>query len=353
MSIGRLCGYLCLFIASWLWFICERMSASENMPEYYDCHVHLVGNGVSGSGCWMRLGGWHRLMGEMMRSVMGMPVSVTDCAFDWIYVSKLSSWVRESRIDRALLLAQDEVYYADGSRRDFGSFYVPNDYVFDVCNRHPEFMPAASIHPARRDALDELDRCLELGARALKLLPNCHDVDCSDPRFDDFWERMGEAGLPLLAHTGGEMTVPVANAAYENPEVLRRPLEIGVKVIAAHCASGSGFLSRDYFAGLVDMMVEFPNLYADSSALNTPFRSKVLGRVLESEVLDRVLHGSDYPVPVSSWSAWFRGRIDWGSRCEASVEGNPIQRDYMLKRAAGFDDGHFTRLGGVLRAVVD
>ena len=318
---------------------------------FYDCHIHLVGNGAAGSGCWMRLSGWHRMMGEMMRRMMGMPVAVTHPDFDEIYVGKIAGWLRESHIDRALLLAQDEVYQADGTRRDFGAFHVPNDYLFDVCARHPEFLPAVSIHPARRDALDELDRCLARGARALKLLPNCHDVDCSDPRFDKFWERMATAGLPFLAHTGGEMTVPVVNRAYENPEILRRPLEIGVKVIAAHCASSSGPFSPDYFGHLVAMMREFPHLYADSSALNTPFRSKALGRVLAAppDIRDRVLHGSDYPVPVGPWYARLRGLISSEARREAAAETNPLQRDYLLKRAAGFGDTHFTRFEQVLR----
>lgn len=162
---------------------------------------------------------------------------------------------------------------------------------------------------------------------------------------------MAEAGLPLLAHTGGEMTAPVANRAYENPEVLWRPLEIGMKVIAAHCASGSGLVGHDYFDGLVSMMHTFPNLYADSSALNTPFRSRAIGRVLDSDILDRVLHGSDYPVPVGPWYAWLRARIDGAVRREAAAETNPIQRDYLLKRAAGFEDLHFTRLAEVLRAI--
>ena len=327
------------------------MPTSEPGPRFFDCHIHLVGNGAAGSGCWMRLGGWYRVMGEVMRRMLGMPVSVMDAGFDAIYVEKLAGWLRESRLDQALMLAQDEVYQDDGTKRDFGSFHVPNDYLFDVCARHPDFLPAVSIHPSRRDALDELDRCLGLGARALKLLPNCHGVDCSSPRHDAFWERMADAGLPLLAHTGGEMTVPVVNRAYENPEVLRRPLEIGVKVIAAHCASSSGFFSRDYFDVLVAMMKRFPNLYADSSALNTPFRSKVLGRVLASEIRGRVIHGSDYPVPVGAWSPWLRGRIDRASRIRAAAESNPVQRDYLLKRAAGFDDGHFTRFGEVMRQV--
>ena len=59
----------------------------------------------------MRLGGWHRMMGEMMRRSIGMPVSVTDPDFDRIYVERLLRHVRESSLDYALLLAQDEVYY--------------------------------------------------------------------------------------------------------------------------------------------------------------------------------------------------------------------------------------------------
>ena len=45
---------------------------------------------------------------------------------------------------------------------------------------------------------------------------------------------MAAAGLPFLCHTGGEMTVPVINRSYQDPRILRRPLELGVKVIRKH-----------------------------------------------------------------------------------------------------------------------
>ncbi|MFM2169828.1 MAG: hypothetical protein RI957_57 [Verrucomicrobiota bacterium] len=316
-----------------------------------DGHVHLVGNGRSGSGCWMRMSGWHRLMGEMMRRSIGMPVSVTDAEFDRIYVERLLQHVRESSLDHALLLAQDEVYFPDGRKRDFGSFYVPNEYLFEVCEKHPEFLPAASVHPSRPDALEELDRCLARGARALKLLPNCHDVHCSDPRYDRFWERMTEAELPLLAHTGGEMTVPVANVSYEDPRTLRRPLEIGVKVIAAHCASNSGFWDQNYFPELEKMMHEFPNLYADTSALNTPIRSGILRDALHTVHADRLLHGSDFPVPIGTWYAWLRGLIDHDDRRQSARIENLLERDYFLKRMVGFEETHFTQIRKVLRPI--
>ena len=41
-----------------------------------DAHVHMVGNGVAGSGGWLRLKGWHRrwLAGFMLRQ-LGVPAS--------------------------------------------------------------------------------------------------------------------------------------------------------------------------------------------------------------------------------------------------------------------------------------
>jgi len=326
--------------------------SSHQPPPKIDGHVHLVGNGLTGSGCWLRMSGWHRMMGGMMAKMVGMPVSFTHETFDHVYVERLVSMIQRSSLDHALLLAQDEVFNEDGSKRDFGSFHVPNDYLFSICEKHPEFFPAASIHPARRDAIEELDRCLDRGARALKLLPNCHNVNCSLPQYDTFWEKMAAAGLPLLAHTGGEMTVPVANKLYQNPEYLRRPLEIGVKVIAAHVASRSSWFDPDYFDLLVGMMAEFPQLHADTSALNTPFRSAALQKVINHHLQDRFLHGSDYPVPIGTWYAKLRGLIDHKSRRTAARIENLIERDYFLKSAIGFHESHFTQINGVLRVVL-
>ena len=318
----------------------------------YDGHVHLVGNGLSGSGCWLRLDGlWHRALGEVMRRTIGLEAKATARDFDESFVGHLAGLVAASSLDKALLLAQDEVYDETGQKLEFGSFYVPNAYLFKVCDRHPEFVPAVSIHPGRKDALDELERCLAGGARALKLLPNCQNVNCALPQYDEFWRRMAASGLPFLCHTGGEMTVPVINRAYQDPRILRRPLELGVKVIAAHSSGNSHFFDQNYFGELVRMMDEFPGLYADTSALNSPIRSGVLKQVKESGRLGRFLHGSDFPVPVGALWVRLRGLISTAQWREAGRIANLIERDAYLKRAIGFDDTHFTRLGEVLRPV--
>lgn len=322
-------------------------------------HVHVVGNGKSGSGCWLKLGAtwWQKPMAAYMLRHIGLRGSSLHADdFDQQYVAHLARLVRESSVAAAIILAQDEVYSADGTKMDAGSFYVPNDYVFRMSREHPEFLPAASIHPARRDALEELECCIEAGAVILKLLPNCNNVDCNDRRYRRFWERMAEARLPLLAHTGGEHTVQVINAEFANPRVLTQPLECGVTVIAAHCATKSGFGDPEYFHDFAKMLSEFPNLYGDTSAWNVPLRGRHARLCLGANaglLGERLVHGSDFPVPCSGLWAALRRIAPWREYRKWQRHPNVIERDYRLKVAMGFPEAHFTRIWSLLRLPKD
>ena len=101
--------------------------------------------------------------------------------FDQTYVAHLLRLVRQSSLGAIVILAQDQVYDDAGKLMEgAGSFYVPNDYVLRLSRQHKEFLPAVSIHPARPDAIAELDRCVAEGAVMMKCLPNCQNIDCSD-----------------------------------------------------------------------------------------------------------------------------------------------------------------------------
>jgi predicted TIM-barrel fold metal-dependent hydrolase len=318
-----------------------------------DMHVHMVGNEASGNGCWIRITPGKYPLYALMLRILGLPVSsLKQPNFDEIYRDKLLEYIRESTVDAVCLLAQEAVYDADGKLMEgFGNAFVPNDFVLKLARDHAEFLPAVSIHPARPDALDELNRCLDAGAVMMKCLPNCQNINCNDPRFKKFWSRMTEAGLPLLAHTGGEHTLQVVKPEYADPEFLRLPLECGVTVIAAHCATSSGPFDPEYFPKLIGMFAEHENLYADTSALNVPLRSYGLRRCLENEhVAPRLVHGSDYPVPNSGLWAWLRGLITTDELSESRRLKNPIDRDAQLKRAMGFPPEHFTRINALLRS---
>jgi predicted TIM-barrel fold metal-dependent hydrolase len=160
---------------------------------------------------------------------------------------------------------------------------------------------------------------------------------------------MAEAGLPLLAHTGGENTVPVVNARLADPKLLRLPLECGVIVIAAHCATKSGLGDPDYFNDWVQMLAEFPNFYGDISAMISLNRCVHLRDCLDPEILPRIVHGSDFPVPVLGHRLWLTGSLGWSEfrRCQ-KIE-NPLERDWAFKEVVGFPEETRTRVSGLLR----
>jgi predicted TIM-barrel fold metal-dependent hydrolase len=318
-----------------------------------DCHVHVVGNGTGGTGCWYRPRGITRLGAPFLLRTVGLPGSALRGDLDRLYADQLRRFVRESSVDAAVVLAQDEAYREDGSCLEgAGSFYVPNDYVLGLARQHPEFLPAVSIHPARPDALDELERCLALGAVMLKCLPNCQNIDWNSPKYTRFLERMAASGLILLAHTGSERTLPVLAPSLADPRVLTRALEIGVTCIAAHSGTGTLLLDPDYFEVFCEMTRRFPRLYGDNSALaacNFRLRPSALRAMLTPELSSRILHGSDVPVPVTGAVMWGFGMIGWSQWRRTARLRNPIERDVQLKQALGFPEESFTRLAGLLR----
>jgi predicted TIM-barrel fold metal-dependent hydrolase len=267
-----------------------------------------------------------------------------------LYAEKVLQFVRDSSLDAIVLLAHERVHDPNGApREDLGSMFVPNDVVLRLAGEYPEILAGVSIHPARPDALEELERCCEAGAVLMKCLPNCQNIDFSDLRYRRFWERMAELRLPLLAHTGGEHTVPVINASLADPKLLRFPLECGVTVIAAHCGTSSGAFDTNYFDAWVAMLREFPNLYGDVSAMVSLNRCAHLPDCLRAEIAPRIFHGSDFPVPVLGHRLWLQGRLERATFRRIQKLQNPLERDWQFKEALGFTEEARTRVTRVLR----
>jgi uncharacterized protein len=318
-----------------------------------DVHVHVVGNGRGGTGCWLRISRARSPLAALMLRHAGLPQHALRDDLDRLYVDRLLELVRTSSLGAVVILAQDRPYDDRGRPIEgAGSHYVPNDYVLRLGRQHQEFLPAVSIHPARQDAFEELERCLTGGAVMMKCLPNCQNINCSERRFTRFWERMAEAKLPLLAHTGGEHTLPILRREFSNPRLLALPLECGVKVIAAHCATKSGLTDPEYFPVFTRMLGCFANLYGDNSAFTAPIRGRH-ARQCAHDLADRMIHGSDFPVPVYGHFPWLRGFIDWRSFRSWQRTPNVLERDYQFKRAMGFPPETFTRIWGLLRLSPD
>src|ERR1043166_3594658 len=268
-----------------------------------DHHVHIAGVGIGATGAFVnsKMRSWshpfHRLKYKVYMSAAG----VTDEAdADRNFVSRLSSLVSSiSNHGKHRILGFDKNYRHDGTvNPEKAGFYVPNEYVFQIADAHPDlFLPNISVNPYRPDALSELERWASRGARVVKWLPNAMGIDPSDSRCDPFYQKMKELDLILLSHGGEEKAVEAEeDQKLGNPLLLRRALDHGVKVIVAHCA-GLGTNEdldtrnreqRDNFDMFLRLMddVRYEGLvFGEISAMTQFNRSEKLRTILEREDL--------------------------------------------------------------------
>jgi predicted TIM-barrel fold metal-dependent hydrolase len=290
-----------------------------------DAHVHLLGIGDGGSGCVMSPTMKSSLLYRFMKRRLGL----VDGHVDAGYLDLLVRAKRSSRFDRLMLFAQDGVYDRHGIREEFGThLYVPNDYVLDVARAHPgDFWACASINPARRDAMEELDRVVELGARMVKVHPPIQGIDPGEPRFRPFWRRIAALGVVLVIHTGHEHSAPIHGQSLAHPSRIEPALEEGATVVAAHAGTCAVYDAQDFYPAFRALLEKWPNLYADTAILGNVFRLGSLRRLAADPLVrSRLIHGSDFPLPASTvvWRA--PGLI---------FERNLLERDARVKAAYG------------------
>jgi len=329
--------------------------------KVWDCHVHLIGTGDSGSGIWVNPALdslWHPI--QYVQKLFYLNAGCVHDApglADQSYVERMHNLVDGMRPGvKLILLALDYTYDAAGKLdREATSFHTPNDYARDMARRHPHYFEwAASIHPYREDALAALDAAVRDGAVAVKWLPNAMGIDPASGRCDAFYEALARHRLPLITHAGMERAVSGgAQQDNGNPLKLRRALDHGVRVVVAHCASLGE--DRDLDRGpdgpwvesfsLFERLMEDPryaaNLHADISAMTQFDRAEWLERVIErTDWHGRLLNGSDYPLPgvlPIYGAAVFaeRGLLDAEAVpvLNAVQNHNPLLFDYVLKRS--------------------
>jgi hypothetical protein len=311
-----------------------------------DCHVHVAAT-MPGRG---HVSGRLRRRASFlfMRWRLGIPFRGSDEQIERVIEAKLVETVAGTpEIDAAVLLAFDGVHGADGRfDPDRTDFFVTNDYAAGLTRQHSRMLFGASVHPYRPDALAELERCVAAGAVLLKWLPVVQNIDPTDPRCLPFYEALAHHKLPLLCHTGGELSLPAPYMRYADPVLLVPALERGVTVIAAHCGTRSSPFEPDFVPAFVRLAREHEHLYGDTAALNTPTRNYAYRTILADEAVRRKLvHGSDWPVislPPLRLGLRTALRLTW-------AEPNWMRRDVLIKRALGFDDAYWHRAATLLR----
>ena len=309
---------------------------------------------------------------RLLRAMMGVWVNRRGPDLDAAINEVVLRHVRLAQsVDRVVALAFDQ-YHTDAGEAvspfdagdaPYSDIYTSNTLVHRLCQSDPDrFLFGASIHPYRRagsrTAIDMLDEVAAAGAVLIKWLPLVQNIRADDDRTVAFLRRAAQLRMPMLIHYGGEKALTTNHPEQADPSPLFKVLKSlrtgGVlpTVVIAHFATPSSWPvgRHNYFeATAAELLGEFANeeVYCDTSAMGLFTRARWLKRLLRRpELHPKLVHGSDFPIPVNP--VFFLGRLRTRAfRVWRATSW--IERDYRLKVALGLGDEVMTRAWDILR----
>jgi len=331
--------------------------------DLIDYHAHILGLGTDCEDCFVHPRSYdffspiQRFKFDIYMNASGIENPENA---DQEYIDRLVRLIRA--VDhpiKSAILAFDKNYNLDGSENlNKTEFYVPNDYVYHLSKEYPDiFIPVISVHPYRIDANEELARWAQKGVKIVKWLPNAMGIDPSHSQTEEFYRTMKRNDMILLTHVGHEKAVHAEeDQKLGNPLLLRTPLDHGVKVVMAHCASLGGCTDLDdpaneeipCFDLFLRMMEEQKYeglLYGDISAMLQYNRLPVPMREILSrpELHPRLVNGTDYPLVAINALIRTRDLVKDGFITEIErgylneiYDYNPLLFEFVLKRTITF-----------------
>lgn len=358
----------------------EKSFADVNPESLVDHHVHIVGvEETEGTNVNPRLLSWWRIFDRIKTTAYLSGSGVTNLKdANTQYVARLVSLIRANKHHgKYHILAFDHNYNEDGTiNKKKSEFYTSNEYVVNMAKKYPDILvPVISVHPYRSDAITELNKYAEQGVRWIKWLPNAQNIDASSPRLDEYYRTMNKYNMVLLTHAGEEKAVHAEeDQRFGNPLLFRRPLDMGVKIVMAHCASlgtnddldnpGKKASSFDLFIRMMDNPKYEGLLYGEMSAMTQFNRlpKPLLTLLKRTDLHHRLVNGSDYPLPGINVVIQTRSLVKYGMITKEErnylneiYAYNPLLFDYVLKRTIrhpktgkGFDGVVFGTINNIL-----
>lgn len=326
---------------------------ARHRDSVVDFHTHVACIEEDGSGCFIS---------ESMKKQWRFPFFMK--AFNTTYeeaVQKGSAYFVDqvandiksaNKVQGAVVFALDGYYDDNGVMdKEITRVYVDNEFVFRTIRKYDFLTMAASIHPNRPDAIEQLRLWARRGVRIVKWLPAIQGIDPSRSRYLEYYKTMKELGLVLVTHAGNEYAFSDAEHDLGDPDLLELPLDQGVTIIAAH-AGAAGFSGvRTNFSKMKEMLAKYPNLYVDVSSLTQANRLGRLNDIFDApEFKDKVIYGSDFPLinTVLVDPVFFTFRIQFADILKIRKVPSLLDQDYLIKAEMGMQDADFRRKPAVL-----
>jgi predicted TIM-barrel fold metal-dependent hydrolase len=296
----------------------------------------------------------------------------TDEYFNLIY----NLLCQSNEIDGIVLLALDAVFSSKTGKlnKKETDLWISNRFLFKKVKElnyrlqseeHPDlrekrFFFGASVSPNRKDWKDELSFVInETDAVLIKLIPSAQQINLMKNEHAEFYKTLALNNMPLLCHVGPEYSFPegIRNMHLDHFENLRKALDYGVTVIAAHCASPVfPVIDRNFIQDFFQMMKDYNRgnnirLWADTSALSLSSRIPYIKEIRKTFPAKWLVHGTDFPIPIDGWThlPYITDNITPSEYIDIVRTKNPFDRDIKIKRCHGFSDSILENAAKVLR----
>ncbi|RDZ35857.1 amidohydrolase [Haloferax sp. Atlit-47N] len=241
--------------------------------------------------------------GEMMRDAANRFGAEMET---WSYEEMIAEY-REHNIGRAVLLGWD-------AETNTGNPPVPNDYVAEVRDAHPEFFVGfGSVDPLKDDCVEEAVRCVEdLGLSGFKFQQIAQGFDPSDDEHRALFDAIEDLGVPVVFH-GGNSTLGACSPGgrglkikYGDPMLIddvaaEHP---DLQILIAHPAYP---WEKEQLA----ICQQKGNVYMDLSGWLPKYIDEQVLHYAKTVLQDKVMFGTDYPmIRPGRWFESFEEHFD-------------------------------------------
>jgi predicted TIM-barrel fold metal-dependent hydrolase len=202
--------------------------------------------------------------------------NVQKITFNYLSEQDITKMIEEAKIDKIVLIPTSWL----GDSNLTADYSKANEMIHELANKLPnKIIGFSRLNPLNgKGALDVLDKAIKLGLKGLKLHPLMETFPANSNILNPIMERLSEAKLPVLFHTGDP---PFCQPALLGDLARRFPK---VKIILGHM--GQRFSQDAIFVAKL-----FENIFLETSSARASAIITAVNEVGE----DRVIFGSDAP----------------------------------------------------------
>ena len=209
----------------------------------------------------------------------------------WDYEAMIEEY-HEAGVGRSILLGWD-------AETNTGNPPVPNDYVAEIRDEHPEFFVGfASVDPLKEDCAEEARRAVEdLDLSGFKFQQIAQGFDPSDPEHEELWNTIEDLGVPCVFH-GGNSTLGAGSPGGRGLKI-KHGNPMLLDDVAAEHPELQILIAHPAFPWEQEQLAicqQKGNVYMDLSGWIPKYIDEQVLHYAGTILQDKVMFGTDYPM---------------------------------------------------------